>query len=454
MSASIARRSVTEQLLLGALREHDGAEAARAESSRASYLARISRRLAATLDETEVRDVIRRLTLPGRDAWCLLEVVDMDGSHLRIGGLHADPVKQSLLSSLDHRWASGGAAPRPPGRAGDYEIISHTARPELERAMRDAASLAILDTIGFGALLVVPLVTRARPQGTLIFVSGEREAPFSKEEIGLAGEIAIICGMGLDNARMYAEADSLRRAADAANHAKSAFLATMSHELRTPLNAIGGFVELVDLAVYGPVTPEQHKALARVSANQRELLRVITEILDFARIEGGHMDCRREPVAIAQVVDEVASMLAGAAAGRGMAIVADGLGAEASAWGDPDRIRQVLINLVMNAIKYSPQDAGPITITTVVRDGMVELRVKDQGPGIPPHMLEPIFQPFIQLNDRLADRRGGVGLGLAISRELATAMQGTLTVESVVGHGSTFTLTLALAPEKDAATAG
>ena len=159
------------------------------------------------------------------------------------------------------------------------------------------------------------------------------------------------------------------------------------------------------------------------------------------------MDCRREPVTIARVVDEVASMLAGAAAARGMAIVADGQGAEASAWGDPDRIRQVLINLVMNAIKYSPQDAGPITITTAARDGMVELRVKDQGPGIPPHMLEPIFQPFIQLNDRLADRRGGVGLGLAISRELATAMQGRLTVESTVGQGSTFTLALPLAAE-------
>lgn len=444
MSDAVTLRSVSEQLLLGALREHDRAEEARAELARAGHLARASRRLAATLDEAETRSVIRRLSLPGRDAWCLLEIVDVDGSLVRLGGVHADSMKQPLVSALDHRWPTGHFPARMPSLVGEYTVISHTARPELARALRDASSLAILDMIGFGSLLIVPLVTQARPQCTLIFVSGEREAPFTSDEIALAGELAVICGMGLDNARLYAEAVTLRRTADAANHAKSAFLATMSHELRTPLNAIGGFVDLVDLEVYGPVTPDQRQALARVGANQKQLLRVITEILDFARIEGGHMDCGRAQVRIAPLVDEVVAMLAGSAAAKSISLVVAAVDGELQAWGDADRIRQILLNLVMNAIKYSPRGSGPVTISTDVHEAMALIRVTDNGAGIPLHMLEPIFEPFIQVNETLTDRRGGVGLGLAISRELATAMQGTLTVESLPGKGSTFTLALPL----------
>jgi signal transduction histidine kinase len=251
--------------------------------------------------------------------------------------------------------------------------------------------------------------------------------------------------MALDNARLYREADALRLVAEMANLSKSEFLGSMSHELRTPLNAIGGFAELIDLGIRGPVTEAQHADLARIKANQQHLLMLITEILNFVRIESGRMEYRNGEVSMTQALSDVAEMLSGAINEKGLTVEGPRGEANAVAWADPDRVRQILVNLVMNAVKYTPLHGGTITLTCAVMGDMVLAHVADTGPGIPTEKLESIFEPFVQLTAGPADRRGGVGLGLAISRDLARAMSGDLAVESTVGVGSRFTLTLPLA---------
>jgi signal transduction histidine kinase len=252
--------------------------------------------------------------------------------------------------------------------------------------------------------------------------------------------------MALDNARLFRVTEGLRVAADAANASKGEFLGNISHELRTPLNAIGGFTQLMEMGLQGAVTPEQHASLARIKSNQEHLLALITEILEFTRAESGRIEYQHAAVPMVHALTDVADMLRGAITERGISLEGPLGPADAIAWADPDRVRQILLNLVMNAVKYGAAAGGTITLTSVVAGPIVVTTVADTGKGIPPEKLHAIFQPFVQLQSGFADRRGGVGLGLAISRDLAHAMGGDLTVESTVGVGSRFSLALPLAP--------
>jgi signal transduction histidine kinase len=247
--------------------------------------------------------------------------------------------------------------------------------------------------------------------------------------------------MALDNARLYHETDALRVAAEAANRSKSQFLGMMSHELRTPLNAIGGFAELLEMGIEGPMTERQRTALGRIKANQEHLLTLITEILNFVRIESGRMAYQLGRVSLPQALGDVTGMLSGAAEAKKLTLATARGEQDVTAWADADRVRQILLNLIMNAVKYTPA-GGTVTVSCAAVDDTVVAQVADTGPGIELKQLDWIFEPFVQLAAGLKDQRGGVGLGLAISRDLARAMKGDVTVESTVGGGSRFTLSL------------
>jgi signal transduction histidine kinase len=279
-------------------------------------------------------------------------------------------------------------------------------------------------------------------QGTITFVSAPGDVALTKEDVALAGGIAAHCAMALDNANLYQQAEVLRAAADAANRSKSTFLATMSHELRTPLNAIAGFAELIDLGLQGPVSEDQHRALGRIKANQTHLTALIGEILEFAQVDAGEAPHHEVAMSMAHAIQQVAQRFAETAAAKQLTLATDGSDRHAVAWADPQRVRQILVHLVMNAIEYTPASGQPITLVSRASGDSVRTYVTDYGPGIPADRFTAIFEPFVQLNDGLPDRRDGVGLGLAISRSLARAMNGDLTVESTVGLGSRFILTL------------
>lgn len=243
-------------------------------------------------------------------------------------------------------------------------------------------------------------------------------------------------------AQEKAIADARRLAkVEAANTTKSEFLAAMSHELRTPLNAIGGYVELLNLGIGGPTTAEQQEYLGRIRKSQQHLLGIISDLLNFSRIEAGHLSYEVGPVALGSVIEAVTPMVEPAAAAKKIALNAKRVPKDCVALGDRARIDQILLNLLSNAIKYTAAH-GTVTVKCSASGPTASISVTDTGRGVPKEKLESIFEPFVQLGRSLSSAHEGMGLGLSISRDLARAMDGDLAVSSKVGVGSTFTLTL------------
>ena len=239
------------------------------------------------------------------------------------------------------------------------------------------------------------------------------------------------------------ELERQRTLAEEANRAKSAFLATMSHELRTPLNAIGGYVQLIELGIQGPITEKQADSLARISRAQRHLLRLINDILNLARIEAGRVEYNLASCHLKEMVDAVLPMVEPQLQSRGVRYSVD-VAPDLTAYADREKVQQILLNLLSNATKFTPAN-GSVAVTAAVmgeRQERVALVVRDTGVGIPAERLAQVFEPFVQVDDSHARRAEGSGLGLAISRDLARGMGGELTAESEVKVGSAFTLTL------------
>ena len=239
------------------------------------------------------------------------------------------------------------------------------------------------------------------------------------------------------------ELEAQRALAEGANQAKSAFLATMSHELRTPLNAIGGYVQLLEMGVHGPLNEPQSETLARIARSQRHLLRLINDLLNLARIEAGRIEYDLQTISLTDVVQSVLPMIEPQFAARHLERVVT-IASDLLAYADREKVEQILLNLLSNAGKFTPE-GGTITIEGTAAssgDRPVELRVRDTGIGIAADQLAKVFEPFVQVDHSEESRRSGTGLGLAISRELARGMGGELTAESVVGVGSVFVLRL------------
>jgi signal transduction histidine kinase len=251
------------------------------------------------------------------------------------------------------------------------------------------------------------------------------------------------------------EEERLARAeAETANRTKSEFLAMMSHELRTPLNAVIGYTELLQLEIPGPLTEEQRTHVTRILTSARHLLGLVNEVLDLARVDAGRLSLDRSTARADHAIDAAIAVIQPMAEARGVSIILDRAGsADALYEGDETRVRQILVNLLSNAVKFT-DPGGRITIQRGIArrptpEARLEgvgpwayVRVHDTGIGIPPHQLSAIFDPFVQVNSTHTRPKDGSGLGLTISRRLARLMKGDLSVSSIVGDGSVFTLWL------------
>ncbi|HEX6053292.1 MAG TPA: HAMP domain-containing sensor histidine kinase [Gemmatimonadaceae bacterium] len=240
-----------------------------------------------------------------------------------------------------------------------------------------------------------------------------------------------------------------RAEAEAANRAKSDFLAMMSHELRTPLNAIGGYAELIELGIHGPITDSQRDALSRISRSQAHLLSLINDVLNFARIDAGQIQYAVQDVRMNETLAGLEALVAPQVAARSLTLRYDPCDTDIVASADADKVRQVVLNLVSNAVKFTPE-GGTVTVGCDADDTTVRVYVRDTGSGIEADRLPSIFEPFVQGHRALNRPNDGVGLGLAISRDLARGMGGDVRVCSEVGVGSTFTLELPRAGTRDA----
>ena len=237
--------------------------------------------------------------------------------------------------------------------------------------------------------------------------------------------------------------DDARRiaAAEAANRVKSEFLTVMSHELRTPLNAIGGYTDLLEMKVAGPVTDQQREYLERIRNSKQHLLGLINDVLNYSRIEAGQTQYQLSHVSLKEVVESTVLMVTPQAKAKHITLVVADPGNDVSALADRFKVDQIMLNLLSNAVKFTP-DGGRIQVTYQPRGLKPSITVADNGPGIEADKWSAIFEPFVQLERSFKNPQEGTGLGLAISRDLARGMGGDLFVESPPGEGATFTLVL------------
>ena len=301
---------------------------------------------------------------------------------------------------------------------------------------------------GYEAFAALPVRAGGRPVAALTFSFAEPRT-FDAEDAAFLGTLAAQAGQALERARLVDAERAARAEAEAANRAKSEFLATMSHELRTPLNAIGGYTELLALGVRGPVSETQQADLARIQRANQHLTGLVTDILNFARLDAGQVEYAVTDVPLAAVLTDVEALVGPQVAAKGLAYDHDACGPDAPerphvVRADAERVRQVLLNVLSNAVKFTPA-GGRVSLACEAdaAAGVIRVRVADTGRGIPADQLERVFEPFVQVDrHRTHESQQGVGLGLAISRDLARAMGGDLTAESTPGVGSTFVLTL------------
>jgi signal transduction histidine kinase/DNA-binding NarL/FixJ family response regulator len=243
----------------------------------------------------------------------------------------------------------------------------------------------------------------------------------------------------LEAARVELEAKS--RQIEEVDRLKNAFIANMSHEIRTPLNSVLALTQLLREGVAGPLTVDQRKYLQVIERNGRGLLHLINDVLDLSRIEAGHVEMDTEDLNLAPHVESVVEALAPLAAGKNIDLAVNLPPDLPEARGDPDRFRQILTNLIGNAIKFT-DDGGQVIVGAEAQPETVVVVVTDTGVGIPDVYREKVFQEFYQVDQTLVRRQGGTGLGLAIARRLARLMGGDITVESVVSRGSRFSIKL------------
>jgi signal transduction histidine kinase len=315
----------------------------------------------------------------------------------------------------------------------------------------------------------VPLVTRGRVNG-LLAVMRPRSSPATEADEALLAALADQTAAPLehalmtermeratlaaDNVRLYeAEraarlvADRARIDAESANRAKSEFLANMSHELRTPLNAIAGYVELIEMGLRGPITDAQREDLRRIRTSQRMLLRLVEDVLDVAKLETGRLALDMTDVPLHEVLAGAEAMVFPQLFARALVYEYRPCSPDLTVRADRERLLQVVMNLLTNAVKFTP-NGGRITLSASPRGSdtgdadRVAIQVSDSGRGIPPDKLEAIFEPFMRVESTFSRSTEGTGLGLAIGRSLSRVMGGDLTVESTLGGGSVFTLTL------------
>ena len=335
------------------------------------------------------------------------------------------------------------AFPMPVGRGGA------TARSILTRSIVHIADVredpeyalqGVSQAAEFRSILAVPMLHDGKPIGA-ITVAGPAPRPFPDKQVALLKTFADQAVIAIENVRLFSETQDKTRLLEIANRHKSEFLANMSHELRTPLNAVIGFSEVLIERMFGEVNPKQEEYLNDILSSGKHLLSLINDILDLSKIEAGRMELEAQAFDLPSALDNALTLIRERAARHsiGLEVHVDPRIGEVVA--DERKIKQVLLNLLSNAVKFTPE-GGKITMSAALNGGAVAVSVADTGIGIAAEDQEAVFEEFRQVGDDYARKREGTGLGLALARRLVELHGGTLSLESELGKGSTFTFTI------------
>ncbi|HEX5750106.1 MAG TPA: ATP-binding protein [Archangium sp.] len=399
------------------------------------FLAEASALLATSLDYEDTLRRVASLTVPVLADWCGVDVVDERGRIRRLIHVHRDPGKVRLSEELHRRYPIDPNAPTGAPRVlrtGEPELIPEVSDEALARYARDAEHLRLMRELGVRSYLTVALRSRGRVLGTLTLVRAETGQRYGREELRLAEELAGRAAVSVDNALLYREAQR-------AIGLRDGFLQVAAHELRTPVTALKLNVQAL---VAGARREEawSERTASRLAGLERGVGRLgvlVDELLDVSRITSGRLVLRPEELDLTELVREVAGRFCSEAERVDCGLRVQVAGPLVGRW-DRLRLEQVLSNLLSNALKYG---AGqPVEVALSTSGERVLLRVRDEGIGIEPAVQQRIFERFERA---VSDRHyGGLGMGLWVTREIVTAMGGTIHVESVPGQGATFTVEL------------
>ena len=334
--------------------------------------------------------------------------------------------------------------------ADQHAILMSAERSVVARAARERQAIIVNDVQAESGHLPNPLLPETRSEMAIPMIVGdqvlgvfdvqsERVDRFTEEDANIYTTLTSQVGVALQNARLYAEQSATLAQLRELDRLKSSFLANMSHELRTPLNSILGFADVILEELDGPLTDNMTTDLRLIQKNGQHLLHLINDVLDMAKIEAGRMNLNPERFILQELLEEVTSITSPLASEKSLSLFIDAESdSELAIFADRTRLRQVMLNLVNNAMKFT--EKGKIRIHTERRADLAVITVKDTGIGIPPGELETVFQEFMQVDTSTTRKVGGTGLGLPISRRLIEMHGGRLWAEStgVPGEGSTF----------------
>jgi len=442
----------------------------RRTEERLSFLTEASRALAASLDYRATLASVARLAVVSMADYCVVSLFNASGRLELVEVTHANPAWREALWRVASSHIFDPEGPTVLARAvrtGEAQIVSDVPDTLLSAVVPGEEQRQTFQALGgLASYIVTPLVVGGRVIGAISFGRASSSPAYESGDLELAQELARRTAVAVENARLYQAAEVARAQAEAASHAKSAFLATMSHELRTPLSALLGYSELLDLGVEGPLTAGQRHYLDRMKASGRHLLGLINEVLDLAKLEAGQMTVSPAARPADAAAQDALALVRPQAAARSLELRLDADCGDTRYLGDDVRVRQVLTNLLSNAVKFT-EPGGKVTLVcrrVAELDSAADERHRAKGPGpwiafqvidtgigIAPEKLDAIFEPFIQVQDTLTRPYGGTGLGLTISRRLARLMGGEITAESRLGEGSQFTLWLPAAPDQPGA---
>jgi signal transduction histidine kinase len=403
----------------------------------ALFLARAAATLGSSLDYHETLRAVAQLAVPDIADWCAVDIVNIAGDLEQLALAHADPARVAFAREFRRKYPTDPTRPGSPHqvvRTGESYLLPHLTDEMIAGGARSEAHRDDVLALRITSYMVVPLRTRLGVAGAMTFVSSESGRHFTASDVRFAETVADRAATAIENAKAYDEA---RRA----NQLKDDFLATLSHELRTPLNAILGYAQMLRT---GAIPDEgRARALEVIERNSGMLAQIVEDILDVSRIISGKLKLAVTAVDVRALLGDAIATVSPAADGRGVILksrVDEGI---TTINADEDRLRQVLWNLLTNAVKFTGAGGLVEVAVSCLPTGGCEITVRDTGRGISPEFLPYIFERFRQADSRSAREQGGLGLGLSIVRSIVEMHGGTIHASSDgEGKGAAFSVRL------------
>jgi PAS domain S-box-containing protein len=414
-----------------------------------------------SLDVQTTLENVAALLVPALGDWCAIDLVRPDRGPERVAVVHADPQKTHLAYDLYRRFPPEAHAPRGmPNviRTGRAELYAENSAEMLRASTRDDEYFRMARELGLRSAMIAPLTARGRTLGAITLASGESDHRYTLRELRVLEELASRCALAVDNSRLYHEAwrelverrqteDKLREAreaAEAANRAKSEFLANMSHEIRTPMTAILGYADVLSRHLRDP---DNLQCVETIRRNGRFLLELLDDILDLSRIEAGKLEIERRRFRPDDLIVEICSLMDVRAREKQLSLKLHYQGdLPQTIENDPTRLRQILVNLLGNAIKFTERGEVKLVVRLLREEEKLHFDVIDTGVGMTEAQKGRLFQPFTQADSSVTRRFGGSGLGLAICRRLTEMLGGEISFQSQWRLGSTFAFSIDTGP--------